>query len=281
MNQDTNLLENSPYNLRSFEKTTPLPATASYYRSRLYTSNININPLIAACDQLLCLTETLKSTDYPNDSEKFLHDLAHEIRSFEHRAQIANYQHDIIIAARYALCCLLDEVIKATAWGQKNNWAEKNLLFLFHNENYGGERFFAIIDRTLGNIAANLHLIELLYLCLNLGFAGKHQHTEHGQNELIALTNKLYQIIGHYSHLNRKSILVCEETKPETIPNHEHETVAPLITAPKITTKKLLSIVSATAIAIGGLIYLGVSIKLKSNMQPIYTTIEQVFENKN
>src|SRR4030067_3479848 len=100
----------------SFEKTPPSPAISGCYRSRLYTSNININPLIAACDQILSLATTLKTTELPDNNTLFLQDLAHEIRSFEHHAQIANHQSNIIIAARYTLCCLLDEIITSTEW---------------------------------------------------------------------------------------------------------------------------------------------------------------------
>src|SRR4030067_1821368 len=128
----------------SFEKTPPSPAISGCYRSRIYTSNININPLIAACDQILSLAIALKTTEFPDNNTQFLQDLAHEIRSFEHHAQIANYQSNTIISARYALCSLLDEIIISTEWGQTNNWGEKNLLTLFHNENDGGTRFFSI-----------------------------------------------------------------------------------------------------------------------------------------
>lgn len=278
MNEDFSLLTESPNTMGSFEKTTPFPASHGYYRSRIYNSNININSLIGACDQLLNLVTILKTAEFPDDSDRFLQDLAHEIRSFEHQAQIASYPSNIIVAARYALCSLLDEVIALTPWGQKNNWSENNLLFLFHNESYGGNRFFSIIDRALENISANLHLIELLYLCLNLGFTGKYREKENGVNELLAITNKLYQIIGQYSHRNNKSLLI-HETKQKTQQSQIYTTNS-LLTS-MATPKKLFGITLALAIITSGLIYLGISLKLSQVSNPVYTTIKQIQNSTN
>ena len=99
MAQNNNNNPSSLNMMGSYEKTTPLP-THGYYRSRAYTSNTNINPLLAACDQLFSLVANLKDVELPDDSEKLLQDLAHEIRAFEHTAQLANYDQNMIVSAR-------------------------------------------------------------------------------------------------------------------------------------------------------------------------------------
>lgn len=275
MPQETSLLTALANPSFSCEKTTPFPATNGYYRSRIYTSNININPLIGACDQLLSLITALKTTEYPDDPEQFLQDLAHEIRSFEHRAQIANYGSNTIIAARYALCCLVDETIQLTPWGQKNSWHEKNLLALFYHEHDGNERFFQIVERSLEKIEENLHLIELLYLCLNLGFGGKQRHTADGQNELVALTNKLYQIIGQSTQLNCKNILIQEI--PVKIPQPQQPATS---TKTTVDSKMLFGMTATVAIIISGLIYIATNLKLTSINKNIYTALEPFIDNK-
>ncbi|MBU0744442.1 MAG: type IVB secretion system protein IcmH/DotU [Gammaproteobacteria bacterium] len=258
------------------KKVTPPPASAhTHYRSRIYTSDININPLIAACDQLLSLVAAAKAAELPDDNTRLLQDLAHEIRAFEHRAQKANYDPDTINAAQYALCSLLDESISSTPWGQKNEWSKKNLLSLFHNESDGSSHFFSIIDDALENTAKNMHLLELLYLFLNFGFTGKYKETPNEQNELLALSNKLYQIIGQQSHRNPKNILINEIKTVKQKSNIIPETII------NINTKKLFGIAAATAIIISGIIYLGVSIKLDNISNQIYTSIEQIQNNKN
>lgn len=274
MGQNIDLLASSPNVTWSFEKTTPFATNGSCYRSRIYTTEVNLNPLVAAGDQLLSLAATIETIECPADCSKLLQDLAHEIRSFEHRAQIANYSSNIIVAARYALCCLLDEAILATPWGQENGWSEKNLLTLFHNENDGSVRFFSIINRSLEDIASNLHLIELLYLCLNFGFEGKYRKTQTGSHELLSIINKLYQIITQYNPRPHKNIFIHHESSPKSSPDHDTPNTAPIVG-----TQKLLWLASGLAFAISGLIYLGIILKLDNMSKPTYNTIKQLVKN--
>ncbi len=63
MDQNNYLLTDSPNVVRPFEKMTPFPAAHGFYRSRIYTADISLNPLVAACDQLFGLATTLKTTE--------------------------------------------------------------------------------------------------------------------------------------------------------------------------------------------------------------------------
>jgi len=42
----------------------------------------------------------------------------------------------------YVLCSLLDETVLGTPWGSESVWAGQGLLIGFHNEAWGGEKFF-------------------------------------------------------------------------------------------------------------------------------------------
>jgi type VI secretion system protein ImpK len=48
--------------------------------------------------------------------------------------------------ARYVLCTTLDEVVLNTPWGRASQWSENSLLITFHNEAWGGEKFFELLD---------------------------------------------------------------------------------------------------------------------------------------
>jgi type VI secretion system protein ImpK len=245
------------------------PISNGFYRSRIYSSNISINPLIVACDPILTLIATLKTIEYPTDRNRFIENLAHEIRAFEHRALHANYPENIITAARYALCCLLDETISLTSeWGKNDGWLHNNLLAMFHNENYGGKYFFTIVSNALKNIPQNLHLIELLYLCLSFGFAGKYRDTKHGKNGLASVTNNLYQAICQHRRANSHGLFVYD---PEVQTQAQLEQDYPI---PQIKTVKLLSITAALALIISGMIYFSIHLKLHNISQPLYQQIE-------
>lgn len=254
------------------KKATTFSTTDGCYRSRIYTSQVNINPLVAACDQILSLATVLKNTERPENLDKLLQDLTHEIHSFEQQAKTANYPDNIILEARYALCHLLDETIATNDWCQKITSPKKMLLAKFYNESDGNKRFFSIIEDALKDIQANLHLIELMYLCLNIGFTSKPYTTKVGQNKLIATTNKLYQIITQHNHLNLKNILINESSDSQ----QKHPTLPPPpVTSTIIDTKKLFGLTIALAVITVTIFFFSINLKLNNFIKPIISTIEQ------
>jgi type VI secretion system protein ImpK len=44
--------------------------------------------------------------------------------------------------ARYVLCTVVDEAVVTTPWGNESEWSQMSLLSSFHNETFGGEKFF-------------------------------------------------------------------------------------------------------------------------------------------
>lgn len=239
-----------------------------FYRSRIYTSKVSINPLAAASDPILTLVATLQNSIYPEDREKFLANLSHEVCAFEHHAKMANYPIDTITNARYLLCCLMDETIALTSpWGKDNGWLHNNLLSIFHQENYGGENFFAIINQTLENPTINLHLIELAYICLNLGFTGKYRNTDDGAAIITNLTSNLYQIINqHRSALADHNLFVTETTPAE--PPEQPASISKYLSK----TKQLIAIAIIASVLIVGASYLVINTKLNELIKPIYQT---------
>src|SRR5690606_2760817 len=77
-----------------------------------------------------------------------------------------------------------------------------SLLSQFHNETWGGEKFFLMLDRAIREPARNLALLEFLYVCLALGFEGKYRVLERGRAQLDQVRDNLYrtlrQVRGEY-----------------------------------------------------------------------------------
>lgn len=69
------------------------------------------------------------------------------------------------------------------------------MLSSFHNETYGGEKFFLLLEKLSRNPAKYLDLLELMYLCLSLGFEGKYRVLSRGLVELDAIRDSLYRQI--------------------------------------------------------------------------------------
>jgi len=154
-----------------------------------------LNPLLAAANRLLNVLPQLRSSvQHPNPTA--LRDsLAQGIRQFEAQARTAGVPTEKIVAARYALCTLIDETATSTPLGASGAWAQQGLLALFHGEVGGGEKFFQLLARLAENPQANLDLLELLYVCLEFGFEGRYRVTEGGQRQLEAIRQRLLMII--------------------------------------------------------------------------------------
>ncbi len=106
--------------------------------------------------------------------------LAQGVREFEARARTAGAPTEKIVAARYAVCTLIDETAASTPWGASGAWAQQGLLALFHGETGGGEKFFQVLARLAENPQANVDVLELMYVCLQLGFEGRYRIVDGG-----------------------------------------------------------------------------------------------------
>jgi type VI secretion system protein ImpK len=157
-----------------------------------------LNPLVRAANPLLDLVTPLRHMVSHPDVEALRLQLVQAIKTFEAGAKEARVEHESIAAARYALCTLLDETISSTPWGGGGVWASRSLLVAFHNEAFGGEKFFLILQKLGQDARANLFTLELMYLCLALGLEGRYRVIEGGRSQLEVLRERLQQLIAQH-----------------------------------------------------------------------------------
>ncbi len=156
---------------------------------------IGLNPLVRAASPLLLLTGQLRASVTPMDVPGLRRYALDEIRRFEDHARSAGVQNEIVLAARYALCAGLDEAVLSTPWGAQSEWAQHPLLVALHREAWGGEKFFEMLDRISGDPDRHIDLMELQYLGIAFGFAGKYQVMERGHEHLAKVQRDLYRKI--------------------------------------------------------------------------------------
>ena len=153
-----------------------------------------LNPLVRAANAMLDLVVPLRFVTTPPDMEVLRERLTLEMRAFETAARAGHADAETVAAARYALCTFLDETISSTPWGG-GVWNSRSLLVAFHNEAWGGEKFFLILQRLSQDPRANLDLLELMYLCLSLGLEGRYRVLERGFEQLATLRQRLLLMI--------------------------------------------------------------------------------------
>lgn len=159
------------------------------------TFNISLNPLVAAAAELLSEVVRLKHSTGDEDLRTLNHQLSTGIKQFELRSLYEGSENGQVMAARYVLCTVLDEAVVTTDWGNESEWSQMSLLSRFHNETFGGEKFFRLLERLSRNPVKHLPMLELMYLCLALGFEGKYRVMPRGMLELEAVRDSLYRQI--------------------------------------------------------------------------------------
>ncbi|QBE67595.1 type VI secretion system protein TssL [Pseudoduganella lutea] len=170
------------------------PSPASRPAGPVHLHGAGLNPLVQAANPLLDLVPPLRRMASHPDVEGLRVSLVQAVRNFETTVRAAQVDHELIAAARYALCTLLDETIASTPWGG-GAWPSRSLLVTFHNEAFGGEKFFLILQKLSQNPKASLPALELMYVCLALGFEGRYRVMENGRSQLDTLRDRLLQMI--------------------------------------------------------------------------------------
>lgn len=156
----------------------------------------HLNPLVAAAADLLSEVVRLATAD-ASDVEALNSFLVDQVKVFELRAAQQRVPGEQAVAARYVLCTVLDETILGTPWGGASEWSRMSLLSRFHKETVGGDKFFRLLERLSTHPARHLHMLELMYLCLALGFEGKYRAIPRGAVELDEIREGLFRQIRH------------------------------------------------------------------------------------
>ncbi len=155
----------------------------------------SLNKLVGSATELIALLGELRHTVQHADPSSLRNHIIDQMRVFETNAKQEGQPSEIVLSARYVLCAALDEAILNTPWGPESGWAQHSLLSTFHNETFGGEKVFLILDRLLQTPAQYIDALELIYLCLSLGFAGKYQVDPRGHLQLEQIKENLYRAI--------------------------------------------------------------------------------------
>ncbi|MBA0429361.1 type VI secretion system protein TssL [Stenotrophomonas maltophilia] len=155
----------------------------------------SLNPLVQAATPLLLLAVQLRHSAQVPDLARLREQAELQVRRLETRLREARYPADVVMTARYVLCAVVDEAVLNAPWGERSGWAQRTLLTAFHGESYGGAKFFVILERLLQDPGRHLELLELLYLCLAMGFAGRYQIEADGSLRLSAIQDDLYRRI--------------------------------------------------------------------------------------
>jgi len=151
------------------------------------------NPFLSLSSDVFKQIDGLQNSYDIGSLEEVRNTLIEDITYFTNASGKKGVENSQVMLARYILCTFSDEIICTTYWGKDNNWANSSLLGHFYNETYGGDKFFQILEQLLRAPAKYLDLLELMYICLSLGFEGKYRIQNRGKMELDSIRESLYR----------------------------------------------------------------------------------------
>ncbi len=155
------------------------------------------NSLVAAGWELLSQVAQLKVSAGRENLQALNERLSSGISTFEAQALHQGAEAGQVMSARYVLCSVVDEAVVTTAWGSRSDWSRSSLLSRFHNETFGGEKFFQLLERLSRDPVKHVDMLELMYLSLSMGFEGKYRVIERGEVQLEVIRDALYRQIQH------------------------------------------------------------------------------------
>ena len=224
--------------------------------------NAGLNPLLTAAAPLLTVVTQLRNTLSHHDIDGLRNRLVEEVKQFETNARGEGISPEASMTARYVLCALIDETVLGTPWGSESIWSKQGLLITFHNETWGGEKFFLLLDRLVQDPTGNRNLLELMYICLTLGFEGRYRVLEGGYRRLDELREQLYRTLRHQ----------YGEFEQDLSPHWQGiaDKRNPLIRYVP------LWVLAAVACALLLVMYIGFSFSLNRNSNPVLTALHNV-----
>ena len=199
--KDTNAKESASITDLDIKVESFLQGASKQIDSLDFASKIGMNPLVTASMPIIAILIELKRKHEVCDILKLRERLLDELRTFNQRGSRIDISPTILILSRYILATVVDEFVLNAAWSKQSNWDEDPITSILFEDAAGGEKFFSILEKIIQDPLTNIDLIELMYICLSLGFEGKYHLMEHGLERLGMLKENLYRIIKKQRNL--------------------------------------------------------------------------------
>jgi type VI secretion system protein ImpK len=173
-------------------------ARASYSDIRESVNYSGINPIVAAAQPILSLCAQLRNTVVQGELEQLRQRVIQGIEAFDDDALSAGASGEAVRIGRYALCATIDDLVLNTPWGNNSTWTRTTMVLTFFNETSGGKRFFEILNRFERNPGPNIEVLELMYICLSIGFEGELRIDPRGASEHNRVRDSIFRAVREF-----------------------------------------------------------------------------------
>lgn len=152
----------------------------------------SINPMIDAVTPLLGMVLRVRQLSSHTQVSELYQRVVIEIQAIEQELMAHGYENGVVLSFRYILCTFIDEAVMSREWGSQSEWSGHSLLTRFHNETWGGEKVFVLLEKLQEDPTRYRDVLEFIYLCLCLGFEGRYRVMSHGRDEFEHVVRHLH-----------------------------------------------------------------------------------------
>lgn len=171
----------------------------------------SLNKIIDAATPLLGMVLRIKEIDSESMPDNLYQQVVTDIQSIEQILREDGYDASIIISCRYVLCTFIDEVVLSQGWGRNDSWINKSLLTYFHNETWGGEKVYILLEKLMSEPQKYIDLLEFMYICFSLGFRGRYKINNYN-GEFENIYKKLYELLLSINGKSSGSLILYQDS---------------------------------------------------------------------
>ena len=153
------------------------------------------NPFTAAAAGLLMLLGRLRSQVVDMEAMPLMTHVTQEIDGFEARAEACGADPQQALVAKYVLCGTADDVVQNLPGTDRDVWVQYAMEARFFNRRTSGVGIFQEIEKALADPARSYELLELMLICLQLGFEGKYRGAPGGDVDLQRIRRQIYETL--------------------------------------------------------------------------------------
>ncbi|MDO5622823.1 MAG: type VI secretion system protein TssL, long form [Paracoccus sp. (in: a-proteobacteria)] len=153
------------------------------------------NPLLAAAASLLILLGRLRTGMVEMQAAPLMDHVTREIDRFERTALAAGVNQHQVLVAKYALSGTADDIVQNLPGSDRGNWQQYSMVARFFHKRDSGVGFFQEAEKAMQAPAQNHDLLELMLVCLSLGFEGQFRTMPNGAAELSRIRSAIYETL--------------------------------------------------------------------------------------
>lgn len=131
--------------------------------------------LATLATDILLIGIKITETSHLGEAEPLRRLLVSYFKDFERSCQSHHKPAESVEEAKYALSAFIDETIVNTPNNCRESWIQEPLQTQFFDDHNAGEHFFTRLENLISDTKKNFETLEVLYLCMALGFQGRYR----------------------------------------------------------------------------------------------------------